>query len=46
MRARMDELIEAIAKAICEGRPPAAELRVLRGLAAQFAKEVTCPEKG
>ena len=44
--ARMDGMLEAIAKAICEGRLSVAEQRMLRGLTVQLAKEDTHPEKG
>jgi len=43
IRARMSEQIEAIAKAICEGKLPVAEQRVLRALATQLAKEDISP---
>ena len=42
IRARMDELIKAIAKAICDGNLPVTEQRVLR---VRLAREQrNCPE--
>ncbi|SFK00965.1 hypothetical protein [Bradyrhizobium sp. Gha] len=39
IRVRIDEQIEAIAKAICEGRLPVADQRILRALVTQLARE-------
>ncbi|MFZ5712972.1 MAG: hypothetical protein ACOY3N_09045 [Bradyrhizobium sp.] len=45
IRARIDEQIERVAQAICEGKLPTAQQRVLRALAAQLAREDTHPEE-
>lgn len=45
IRARIDEQIEAVAKAICEGKLPVAKQRVLRALTVQLAREDTSPDE-
>lgn len=45
IRTRIGEQIEAVAKALCNGKLPVAEQRILRALAAQLAREDTSPEK-
>ncbi|MGY3344699.1 hypothetical protein ACVW16_007393 [Bradyrhizobium sp. USDA 4474] len=42
--ARMSEQIEVVAKAICNGKLPVAEQRILKALATQLAREDTSPE--
>ncbi|MGY3233328.1 hypothetical protein ACVWZ4_006118 [Bradyrhizobium sp. USDA 4472] len=44
IRARMSEQIEVVATAICNGKLPVAEQRILRALASQLAREDTSPE--
>ncbi|MGY3240050.1 hypothetical protein ACVMAJ_006940 [Bradyrhizobium sp. USDA 4448] len=45
IRTRIGEQIEAVAKALCNGKLPVAEQRILRALAAQLARVDTSPEK-
>ncbi|MBR0844521.1 hypothetical protein JQ607_30335 [Bradyrhizobium liaoningense] len=44
LRARIEELTEIIAEAICAGQSPVGPQRLLEALGAQLAREETIPE--